>query len=405
MLKDLFKETIWSLSSNKARSGLTILGIVIGIASVITMVAIGQGAQNSIETSIESIGSNLIMVMPGSQRVGGISQGGGSAQSLTAEDADAIKTQIPNVRAVAPAVQKRYQISAKGNNTNTQVTGTTGDYFAARNVKMNIGSFFSDQQIKSSAKIAILGPDTRDELFGENANPTGQSIRINGINFQVIGVTAAKGGSGFNNQDDAVYVPLGSAQHYLSGDEYLSNISIAAENQESMSAVQEQISSLLLSRHKIYDAEKADFSLMNQNDIIATATSVTDTFTILLSSIAGISLLVGGIGIMNMMLTTVTERTREIGLRKAVGIKKIYINLQFLAEAVALTFLGGVFGVVLGWITSLAVPYFISSLSTEISLSAVILAFSVSAGVGIIFGFYPARRAANLSPIEALRYE
>ena len=172
-----------------------------------------------------------------------------------------------------------------------------------------------------------------------------------------------------------------------------------------MNAVQEQISSLLLSRHKIYDAEEADFSLMNQNDIIATATSVTDTFTILLSSIAGISLLVGGIGIMNMMLTTVTERTREIGLRKAVGIRKIYINLQFLAEAVALTFLGGVFGIILGWIASLAVPYFVSSLSTEISLSAVILAFSVSAGVGIIFGFYPARKAAAMSPIEALRYE
>ncbi len=405
MIKDLFKETIWSLSSNKARSSLTILGIVIGIASVITMVAIGQGAQNSIETSIESIGSNLIMVMPGSQRVGGISQGGGSAQSLTAEDAEAVKTQIPNVKAVAPAAQGRYQISAKGNNTNTQVTGTTGDYLVARNVKTNIGSFFNDQQIKSSAKVAILGPDTRDELFGKNANPAGQSIRINGVDFQVIGVTAAKGGSGFNNQDDMVYVPLGSAQHYLSGDEYLSSISIAAENQESMSAVQEQISNLLMTRHKIYAAEEANFSLMNQNDIIATATSVTDTFTILLASIAGISLLVGGIGIMNMMLTTVTERTKEIGLRKAVGIKKIYINSQFLAEAVALTFLGGVFGIILGWIASLVVPYFISSLSTEISLSAVILAFSVSAGVGIVFGFYPARKAAAMSPIEALRYE
>jgi putative ABC transport system permease protein len=404
MIKDLFEETIWSLSSNKARSGLTILGIVIGIASVITMVAIGQGAQNSIATSIESIGSNLIMIMPGAQRVGGISQGGGSAQSLTMEDADAIRSQITNVKAVAPAVQKRYQISAKGKNTNTQITGTVGEYLAVRNLKMDTGSFFNEQQIKGSAKVAVIGPDTRDELFGENINPTGQNIRINGVDFQVIGVTEAKGGSGFSNQDDAVYVPLRSAQHYLSGDEYLSNISVAAENQESMSAVQEQISNLLISRHKIKNAEDADFNIMNQNDIIATATSITDTFTLLLSSIAGISLLVGGIGIMNMMLTTVTERTREIGLRKAVGIRKIYINLQFLAEAVTLTFLGGIAGVVLGFLASFLISKF-ASLTTQISPSAVLLAFGVSAGVGIIFGFYPARRAANLSPIDALRYE
>ncbi len=405
MIKDLFKETIWSLSSNKARSGLTILGIVIGIASVITMVAIGRGAQNSIEASIEAIGSNLIMIMPGSQRVGGINQGGGSAQSLTVEDADAIKAQIPNVKAVAPSVQRRYQISTKGKNTNTQITGTVSDYLAVRNLEMDIGSFFSEQQTKSSAKVAVLGPETRNELFGENVNPAGQSIRVNGVDFQVIGVTQAKGGSGFNNQDDAVYIPLGSAQHYLSGDEHLNNISVAAENQEAMSAVQEQIASLLLARHKISNPAQADFSLMNQNDIINTATSVTDTLTLLLSSIAGISLLVGGIGIMNMMLTTVTERTREIGLRKAVGIRKAYINLQFLAEAVVLTFLGGILGVILGWILSLIITYFVSSLSASISLSSIVLAFGVSAGVGIIFGFYPARKAAAMSPIDALRYE
>ncbi|MFA4817885.1 MAG: ABC transporter permease [Parcubacteria group bacterium] len=404
MLQDLFKETIWSLSSNKARSGLTILGIVIGIASVITMVAIGQGAQNSIETSIESIGSNLIMIMPGAQRVGGISQGGGSAQSLTVEDADAIRAQIANVKAVAPTMQKRYQISSKGKNTSTQVTGTAEGYFIVRNLKINIGSFFSEQQVKVSAKVAVIGPDTRDELFGENVNPTGQSIRINGVDFQVIGVTEAKGGSGFNNQDDAAYVPLGSAQHYLSGDEYLNNISVAAENQESMGAVQEQISSLLMSRHKIKSAEEADFNIMNQNDIIATATSITDTFTLLLSSIAGISLLVGGIGIMNMMLTTVTERTREIGLRKAVGIRKGYINLQFLAEAVTLTLLGGIAGVALGFLASFLISKF-ASLTTQISPSAILLAFGVSAGVGIVFGFYPARKAAAMSPIDALKYE
>lgn len=405
MLRDLFKETIWSLAGNKVRSGLTILGIVIGIASVITMVAIGQGAKNSVSSSIESIGSNLIMVMPGSQRVGGISQGGGSAQSLKMEDADAIKAQVPNVKAVASTVSRRYQITAKGNNTNTQVIGTVQDYLIARSINIQSGSFFNEQQEKSSAKVAVIGPSTRDDLFGENADPIGQSIRINEVDFKIIGMTEAKGGSGFNNQDDMVYVPISSAQHFLSGDEYVNNISIAADSQDSMTAVQEQVFQLLLTRHKIYDETEADFSLMNQNDIIATAASVTSTFTILLSSIAGISLLVGGIGIMNMMLTTVTERTREIGLRKAVGIKKIYINLQFLAEAVVLTFLGGGIGILLGWGASLAVTHFVSSLTTDISLSAVLLAFGVSAAVGIVFGFYPARRAANLSPIEALRYE
>lgn len=404
MIRDLLQETIGSLSSNKVRSGLTILGIVIGIASVITMVAIGQGAKNSVESSIESIGSNLILIMPGAQRVGGINQGGGSSQTLTAEDAAAIKQQIPNVKAVAPVIQRRYQITAKGNNTNTQVIGTDQDYLIARSIKMDIGSFFNDQQIKSSAKVAILGTTTRDDLFGVNVNPVGQTVKINKIDFQVVGVTQAKGGSGFNNQDDVIYVPLSSAQHYLSGDEFVNNISVAASDQASMASVQDQIFNLLLSRHKINDSSQADFNMMNQNDIIATATSVTGTFTILLSSIAGISLLVGGIGIMNMMLTTVTERTREIGLRKAVGIRKIYINLQFLAEAVLLTFLGGALGILLGWGASILVGNLIN-MATVISASAIMLAFGVSAGVGIVFGFYPARRAANLSPIEALRYE
>ncbi len=405
MISDIFRETIWSLSSNKARSGLTILGIVIGIASVITMVAIGQGAQSSIEKNIEAIGSNLIVVMPGAQRVGGISQGAGSNQTLIVEDSDAIKIQVQSIKAVAPETSRRYQVTARGNNTNTQIIGTVPDYLTVRNITMNIGNFFTDQQVTSSAKVAILGPTARDDLFGANTDPTGQSVKIKNVDFQVIGVTTSKGGSGFSNPDDAIFVPLNSAQHFLAGNVFLSDISIAAVDQNSMSAVQQQISDLLLSRHKISDPMQADFSIMNQNDIIATATSITGTFTILLSSIAGISLLVGGIGIMNMMLTNVTERTREIGLRKAVGIRKIYINLQFLAEAVMLTFLGGLIGIVLGWLASLAVTRFVPSLTTQISTSSIFLAFGVSAAVGIVFGFYPARRAANLNPIEALRYE
>ncbi|MFA6193287.1 MAG: ABC transporter permease [Parcubacteria group bacterium] len=404
MIRDLLKEVLQSISANKVRSGLTILGIVIGIASVIALVGIGQGAKNSVAKSIESIGSNLIIVMPGAQRVGGISQGAGSSQTLSEEDAEAIKAQISGVAAVTPAVTGRYQLTAKGNNANTEVSGTVQDYITTRNIKMNIGSFFSDQQQKSSAKVAVLGPDTRDELFGENVNPVGQTVRVNKIDFQVIGVTEAKGGSGFGSEDDIVYVPLATAQHFLAGNNYISNISITAADQNSMTSVQEQISSLLLARHKISDPDQADFRIMNQNDIISTATSVTGTFTMLLSAIAGISLVVGGIGIMNMMLTTVTERTKEIGLRKAVGIRKIYINLQFLAEATALTFFGGFIGILLGWISSLVLSSFLS-ITPEISVSSIFLAFSVSTGIGIVFGFYPARKAAAMNPIEALRYE
>jgi putative ABC transport system permease protein len=404
MIRDILNETVWSLSANKVRSGLTILGIVIGIASVITMVSIGRGAQASIAANIESIGSNLIIVLPGSQRNGMTSAGRGSAQTLTREDADAIRSEIPGVKAVAPDVSRRYQITAKGSNTNTEVVGTVADYLVARNVTLDTGNFFTEREQKSSAKVAVLGASARDDLFGADANPIGQFIRIKNVDFEVVGVTLPKGGSGFNNPDDCVYVPISSAQHFLSGDDFVNTISIAAENQNDMALVQQQITDLLLARHSIRDATQADFSIINQNDIIATASNITGTFTMLLASIAGISLLVGGIGIMNMMLTTVTERTREIGLRKAVGIKKVYINLQFLTEAVVLTFLGGANGILLGWMASLAISK-LAGLSTEVSFSAVLLAVGVSAGVGIVFGFYPARRAANLSPIEALRYE
>ena len=404
MLLDLFKETLWSLTGNKVRSSLTMLGIVIGIASVIAMVAIGQGAQNSIAKSIESIGSNLIIVMPGAARGSGVSQGRGSAETLTLEDADAISTQVADVSAVAPEVSRRYQLTAGSNNTNTQVVGTLPTYTDVRNVEIDLGAFLNDQQVKSSSKVAVLGATARDDLFGTDANPVGQAVRIKGISFTVIGVTAAKGGSGFNNPDDYVYVPITTAQHYLSGDNFVSDISVAATSSDMISAAQQEVTDLLLTRHKITDPTAADFNIMNQADIISTASSVTGTFTMLLASIAGISLLVGGIGIMNMMLTTVTERTREIGLRKAVGVRRMYINLQFLAEAVVLTFLGGIIGIILGWVASMVASHFLN-MNTQVSVSAVLLAFGVSAGIGIIFGFYPARRAAALSPIEALRYE
>lgn len=404
IIADVFKEVFWSLSANKTRSGLTVLGIVIGIASVITMVSIGQGAQTAIQSNIEAIGSNLIMITPGAQRGSQVNQGRGSAQTLTLDDATALTSEVQGIKAIAADVTKRYQITAKGTNTNTSVTGTLPAYLAIRNITMDTGSFFNDRQEKVSEKVAVLGPTARDDLFGINSNPIGQTIRIGSNEFTVIGITKTKGGSGFSNPDNIVYVPISTAQHFLSGDNLVSTISVAATDQNSMLAVQEQITSILLRRHNIYDPTQADFSILNQNDIISTASSITGTFTILLSSIAGISLLVGGIGIMNMMLTTVTERTREIGLRKAVGVKKKYINLQFLMEAVVLTFFGGVAGVLLGWGASLAVSKF-AGLTTQVSLSSVGMAFGVATAVGIVFGFYPAQRAANLKPIDALRYE
>lgn len=403
---DILKETYSSLAANKVRTGLTMLGIVIGIASVIAMTAIGQGAQNSISASIESIGANLVMIMPGAQRsFGGPSAGRGGAQSLTIEDADAIESQISGIAGVSREVSARKQVVATGTNTNTTIMGTETSYATVRNVTIDEGDFLSAQNVSSGAKVAVLGPTTRDDLFGENAtNVVGQKIRISGGEYKVIGITASKGGSGFSNADDIIYVPYTTAQRYFSGNKYLSQIDVSAESSEASSQVQTDITELLLIRHDITDETKADFNIMNQADIIATASSVTGTFTALLAAVAGISLLVGGIGIMNMMLTTVTERTREIGLRKAIGAKRKDINTQFLTEAIVLTFLGGFIGVVLGWLISFGVSY-TGILQAEVSISSVLLAFGVSTFIGIIFGYYPARRAASLNPIDALRYE
>jgi len=405
-IQDLFKEIFSAISGNKGRSGLTILGIVIGIASVIALVSLGQGAKNAIQKSIQSIGSNLIIVMPGAQRgIGaGISAGRGSAQTLTLADADAIKSNISNISGVAAVVSRRYQVTAAGNNTNTNVIGTVPDYTTVDNETIATGSFIADEQVNGSSKVAVLGPTTRDDLFGSGAEALGKSIRINNQNFKVIGVTTSKGGSGFNNPDDAVYIPITTAQHYLAGGNYISEITVSAIDQASMTTVQADITTLLLARHQISNSASADFSTLNQNDIVSAASSVTSTLTTLLAGIAGISLLVGGIGIMNMMLTTVTERTREIGLRKAIGAKRSDISLQFLMEAITLTFLGGTIGIVLGWLTSLILSRLIS-IQGQVTLFSILLAFGVSTAVGIIFGYYPARRAATLNPIEALRYE
>jgi len=402
----LIEETNKSLLANKTRSVLTILGIVIGIGSVIAMIAIGRGSENMIQSNIQSLGSNLVIVMPGMQRGPGfqVSMGRGSAQTLIKDDADAIQREINVAKGVAPEATGRYQVTAKGTNTNTSVAGTTASYPSVRNLEIFAGSFVTDQHVKQMSKVAVLGPAARDDLFGEGINPIGQSVRVKKVDFKVIGVTKEKGGSGFGNQDDMIFVPITTAQQFLSGNDRVNTISVQAIDADSMTELQQRINALLLDRHNISDPQLADFSTLNQADIVETASSVTKTFTLLLGSVAAISLVVGGIGIMNMMLTTVTERTREIGLRKAIGAKATDINFQFLAEAIILTFVGGVIGVILGWAISFGIMKF-GGIATKVSIESVALAFGVSALIGIVFGYYPARRASRLNPIEALRYE
>ncbi|RPI01366.1 MAG: FtsX-like permease family protein [Ignavibacteriae bacterium] len=405
-ISDILEETYVALLSNKARTSLTILGIVIGIASVIAMVSIGAGAQNTIESSIQSIGSNLITVMPGAQNGPGlqVSSGRGSAKTLTEADAEAILEKVPNVKAVSPELSGRYQVTAKGTNTNTSVIGVIDSYASVRNLEVDEGTFITSQHLRNYSKVAVIGPTVRDDLFGEGASAVGKTIRLKNVQFTIIGVTKPKGGNAFSSSDNSIFIPLQSAQRFLSGDTYVSTIGVQAADSKSMTQVQNDLTVVLLDRHKISDPQSADFSTLNQADILATASSVTDTFTILLGSVAGISLIVGGIGIMNMMLTTVTERTREIGLRKAIGAKAKDINLQFLAEAVTLTFAGGIIGVAFGWLASFGVSYF-GILQTKVTIGSILLAFGISAAIGIIFGYYPAQRAAKLNPIEALRYE
>jgi len=406
---DIAEEALTAISTNKVRSGLTILGIVIGIASVIALTAVGQGSQVSITSRIEAAGANLLTVSPGAQRsTGGVRGAFGGATTLTPDDSAAI-AQLSEVAAVAPQVTGRYQVVATGGNSNVQVIATTSSYETVRNVTLYSGTFFTDEQVSVSSRVAVLGYATATDLFGDpedgGTDPIGQTVRINNTKFTIIGVAAEKGGIGPDNSDRAIYVPLTTGQRLLAGQsKYLSTISVQAADQDTMDDLQTEITDLLLVRHGIADSSSADFSVFNQSDLAETATSTARTLTLLLAAIAGISLLVGGIGVMNMMLTTVTERTREIGLRKAIGAKRSDISLQFLMEAVVLTFASGIIGVVIGWLISLALTRF-AGLESVVTIRWVVVAFGLSALIGIVFGYYPARRAAGLNPIEALRYE
>jgi len=403
-IRDLIKETIISLNANKVRSGLTILGIVIGISSVIAMISLGQGASGKIQASIEGLGSNLLTIVPGVIQPGRgiVSSGRGSAQVLKEDDVEVLR-KIEGVSFISPEVQRRFQIiSSSGNNTNSLVIGALPEYADVRNIMAEQGSFISDANIRSISRIAVLGPTAAEDLFGDE-DPIGKTIRVNKINFKVIGVLQSKGSSGFFNPDDTVFIPISTMQKVLIGDEYYSTIAVNVANKDLIPQVKDEAIFELSQLHRV-DPQSPDFSIVSQAEIAGTLNDVIKTFTIFLASIAGISLIVGGIGIMNMMLTTVTERTKEIGLRKAIGAKRRDINVQFLTEAVILTFIGGIAGILLGVLISFIVSY-LGIVQTSVSVFSIFLAFSVSALIGIIFGYYPAQKASRLNPIDALRYE
>jgi putative ABC transport system permease protein len=403
--QELISESFSTLTLNKVRTSLATLGVIIGIGSVIALMSLGQSSQKSIQDQIKSLGSNLLTIMPGAQTSRGI-RGASGVTTLTFNDAKAIagSSQITSVRSISAEYSSRTQVIAGCNNTNTQIAGITPEHMNIRNITLASGSFISQSHLIGMSKVAVLGAQTAEDLFGTGIDPVGKMIRIKGISFTVIGLAESKGGSGFMNQDDQIYVPLTTAQKLLFGVDHLTSIYIEALSENVMSQARDEAGYFLLERHKIKDPAQADFSIMSQEDILGTVAEVTGTFTALLSGIAAISLVVGGIGIMNIMLVTVTERTREIGLRKALGAKKKWITAQFLFEALLITFAGGLIGIVLGSGASLLISS-IMNLPFVLSLSSIILAFGVSAGIGILFGWYPARKAANLEPIDALRYE
>jgi putative ABC transport system permease protein len=403
---ELVKEGFGTLIVNKMRTGLAMLGIIIGIGSVIALVSLGQASQQSVQSQIQGLGANLLTIQPGAVRSGAVRGAGGGGTTLTLEDANAIRTstQITTILNISPEFSRRSQVIAGGNNTNTQIIGVTSVYATVHKITISSGNFITDRDQESITKVAVIGPTVVTDLFGDGANPIGQSIRINGKSLTIIGVTQSKGGTGFNNQDDIIFIPLSTAQKQLFGSNYLSSIALEAKSSDVMTDAQNEVGYFLLARHKITDPALADFSIFSQQDILNTASQITGTFTALLSGIAAISLLVGGIGIMNIMLVTVTERTREIGLRKALGAKKKVITTQFLMESIMLTFTGGVIGMILGLILSFVLSH-LMNIPFMISVSSITLAIGVSCAIGILFGWYPAKKASDLQPIEALRYE
>ena len=401
--REHLRQAFRMILSNRVRSFLSMLGVLIGVGCVIAMLALGRGARESITAQLSRMGSNLLSVRPGSQRVHGVALEAGSVTRLTLEDARAIKESIGVVSKTAPQVRGQGQLVRGNRNWNTRIEGTTPDYSSMRNQVPVMGRFFTAEENQSRQRVAVIGQTVMKELFGEE-NPVGQTIKVNRINFQVIGVLPTFGSSAFHDRDDLVIIPLMTAMRRVLGKDYISQIDVEVKDINDMEYAQEEIESLIKRRHRLAENQDDSFNIRNYAEIQEALSSTTKTFSLLLGSVAAISLIVGGIGIMNVMLVSVTERTREIGLRKAVGATPRDILTQFLVEAVAITFLGGTAGIVLGASVSWLLTR-IAGWNTVIGSSSIILAFSFSVTVGILFGMWPAQKAARLNPIIALRYE
>lgn len=397
----IIKTALKSLYANKLRSILAMLGIIIGVGSVISMLSIGAGARNSILTRISSMGTNLLSVRPAQGGSRGVM--GGSSQKLTLDDAAAILEEVPSIKMLSPMAQGNAQVKYMNKNSRTNIVGAAVTYASIGNLEVEYGRFFRESEAESMARVAVIGPTTAGDL-GITKSMIGEKIKIKGINFRVIGILKAKGSGGFDNADDRVFVPYTTAMKILFGLDYLNGINVQAEDGADLTAVQDKITTLLRKRHKLSDQEEDDFRVMNQAELIQTVTDFTQTFTFLLGGIAAISLLVGGIGIMNIMLVTVTERTKEIGIRKAIGARDRDILRQFLIESLIMSGVGGLIGAMAGVVSSKIIGS-MSTFTTLVEPSSVLLSFSFSVAVGVFFGYYPAYRAAMLDPIECLHYE
>ncbi len=404
-VREYFSQALRALMANKVRSSLSVLGILIGVGAVIAMLAVGAGAQKSLEQRLASLGTNLLMLRPGSIAVGGVQQGLGGTSRITLQDAEAV-AKVPMVSKIAPEISGRVQATYADKNWNTQVTGTTPNYAPMRAAVPIYGRFITKDDVQKRNRVCLLGLTVIQKLFGDNASPIGELIKINRVSFQVIGVLPVKGSNGFQDQDDTIVVPVTTAMYRLFGKTYVNMVDIEADSPQDTGPACDAVQAFMMKLKHIPNlpTNQDAFQVRNMADIQSALSASTQIMTVLLSCIAAISLLVGGIGIMNIMLVSVTERTREIGLRKAIGARRLDILSQFLIESVAVSLMGGIIGIILGWFTTIMISHF-AGWATIVSVNSIILASGFSILVGMVFGIWPAYKASRLSPILALRYE